>query len=264
MRLTHPVDTGILGGDSLPPETVEKTKAPTGPARRVETFTRLVEQPRERIADKHRDFCGDQRHQNLDCDCLDRFPGSPFPGTFSTRTSSTWVRHKPLPPQSVSYNARGVHAHLAVKAIHREEVPDNSSNMSISTLTRTERLGILGGDSLPPRLSDGEALAETANQGEGFVRLAEQISNRLDDQSCDYVSCQPPQEPPHGVATPPAVPFISAYATIMGHSSHLLPNSRRRYPHRARASARWWRHAHHQEEPGNPGTGEYNERQVTP
>ena len=131
-------------------------------------------------------------------------------------------------------------------------------------LTGMSPPGILESDSPPPRLSHGEAPAETANQGEGFVRLAEQISNRFYDEAGDYVPCQPPQEPPHGAVTPAAVPFISAYAAMTGHSSHLLPSSRRRYPHRARASARWWRHAHHQEEPGNPGTGEYSEQQVTP
>lgn len=130
------------------------------------------------------------------------------------------------------------------------------------TLTNSPTTGILGGDSPPPRLSHGEAPAEAANQGEGFVRLAEQVGNRLDDHSSDYILCQPPQEPPHGAATLAAVPFIPTYAAMTGHSSHLLPNSRRCYPHRVRASARWWRHAHHQEEPGNPGTGEYSERKV--
>lgn len=132
------------------------------------------------------------------------------------------------------------------------------------TLTNSPTTGILGGDSLPPRLSHGEAPAETDNQGEGFVRLAEQVSNRVSNNSGDYILCQPPQEPPLGVTAPAAVPFIHTHASMAGHSSHLLPSSRRRYPHRARASARWWRHAHHQEEPGNPGTGEYSEQQVTP
>lgn len=131
-------------------------------------------------------------------------------------------------------------------------------------LTRTPLRGILDDDSPPQRLSYGEAPTETANQGESFVRLAEQIHNRLDDQSCDYVSCQPPQKPSRGATSPAAVSSISAFTAMMGHLSHLLPQSRRCCPRRVLASAKRWRLMHRQEEPDHSGEITISRRQVGP
>lgn len=123
-----------------------------------------------------------------------------------------------------------------MSAIHREEAPGSPGTVSITTLTAMTNKGILRGDSPPPRLSHGEAHAKTANQSEGFVRLAEQTGNRLCNHSSDYVSC---------------------YLTLRINSDDgafisTPPQQSKLLPHRARASARWRRHAHHQEEPETP------------
>ena len=59
-----------------------------------------------------------------------------------------------------------------------------------------------------------------------------------------------PKEPLYGAATPAAVPFIFAFASMVGHSSHLLPVSRRCYLVGCVPPPGGGDLSHHQEEPG--------------